>query len=46
MISSNADDIEAMKKAESKAQTALVSDWTKFTSEEWYAAEQASGLDI
>jgi hypothetical protein len=35
-----------MEKAEQKAHVALVSDWTKFTSEEWLNFEMASNLDI
>ncbi len=45
-ISSEPEDIAAMEKAESKAQVALVSDWTKFTSEDWLNFETASNLDI
>jgi hypothetical protein len=46
LISSNKDAVTAMEKAEQDAQVALVSDWTRFTSEQWFAAEKASNLDI
>jgi hypothetical protein len=46
MISANKDDIAAIEKAERNAQVIMLSDWTKFTSSEWFAAEKASGLDI
>ena len=35
-----------MKKAEANPQIVLVSDWDKYTSNEYTDAEKASGLDI
>ncbi|KAF2671315.1 conidial pigment biosynthesis oxidase Arb2/brown2 [Microthyrium microscopicum] len=46
MISSDRKAVAAMEKAELNSHVVLVSDWTHITSEQWFAAEEASNLDI
>jgi hypothetical protein len=46
LITSDKDAVAAMEKAEQDPQVAIVSDWTKFTAEQWFEVEQASNLDI
>lgn len=45
MISSSASDLAAMQTAEQNAQTAFVSDWSQFTSKEFFDISIASGVD-
>ena len=45
-ISSDSNDQKQMKQAEQNASVVMVSDWSKFTSEQYYNAEQQSNLDI
>ncbi|KAL9613430.1 MAG: hypothetical protein Q9167_002028 [Letrouitia subvulpina] len=46
LISSDAGDQRAMKRAAANPELIVVSDWSKFTSEEWLAAQVASHLDL
>ena len=46
LISSSSIDQGQMEKAESNPEIVLVSDWSKFTSSEYFAAESNSNLDI
>lgn len=46
LISNDSKDVAAMQKAEASAKPVLVSDWTHLTSDEFIAAEEASGYDI
>ena len=39
-------DLKALQRAEDHPKIALISDWEHLTSEEYAAAEQASGLDL
>ena len=45
-ISSSESDQQAMKEAEKNTNVVIVSDWSKFTSTEYFEAEQKSNLDI
>ena len=46
LIANDSKDLAAMQKAEASAKPVLVSDWTHLTSEEFIAAEEATGYDI
>lgn len=46
LIANDSKDLTAMQKAEASAKPVLVSDWTHLTSEEFLAAEEATGYDI
>ena len=46
LISNDTKAIKAMKLAELKPQLAMLSDWDHLTSEEYFAAQVKTGLDI
>ena len=46
MIDDSSEEIAAMKRAEANPKVVLISDWDKYTSAEYTAAEQASNLDL
>ena len=46
LIANDSKDLAAMQKAEADAKPMLVSDWTHLTSDEFTAAEEATGYDI
>ncbi len=46
LITNNSKTLTAMQKAEASAKPVVVSDWTHLTSDEFLAAEEATGYDI
>ena len=46
LIASDSKNLTALKKAEASAKPVVVSDWTHLTSDEFLAAEEATGYDI
>lgn len=46
LIANDSKNLTAMKKAEASAKPVVVSDWTHLTSDEFLAAEEATGYDI
>ena len=46
LIANDSQDLTAMQKAEASAKPVVVSDWTHLTSDEFLAAEKATGYDI
>ena len=46
LIANDSNSLAAMKKAEASAKPVVVSDWTHLTSDEFLAAEEATGYDI
>ena len=46
LIASDSKSLTDMKKAEASAKPVVVSDWTHLTSDEFLAAEEATGYDI
>ena len=46
LIASDSKNLTALKKAEASAKPVVVSDWTHLTSDEFLAAEKATGYDI
>ena len=46
VINSSIANFAAMKRAEANPSVVLISDWDKYTSTEYTAAEQASNLDL
>ena len=46
LIANDSKNLTAMHKAEASAKPVVVSDWTHLTSDEFLAAEEATGYDI
>ena len=46
LIASDSKNLTALKRAEASAKPVVVSDWTHLTSDEFLAAEEATGYDI